>query len=132
MSLLPMGISWVIILGLMAMFGVEFNIVTIILSTFTSNAYAQKASAYLEECIKNQDSSGGIIECVVTGMPVGIGVKGIMTAKAALKAQQAGAHAIIVSNHGGYKNCCTASACTAAYKRAYEYALSRIREWQKT
>lgn len=38
-----------------------------------SNAYAQKASAYLEECIKNQDSSGGIIECVVIGMPVGIG-----------------------------------------------------------
>ena len=38
-----------------------------------SNAYAQKASAYREECIKNQDSSGGIIECVVTGMPVGIG-----------------------------------------------------------
>ena len=38
-----------------------------------SNAYAQKASAYLEECIKNRDSSGGIIECVVTGMPVGIG-----------------------------------------------------------
>lgn len=38
-----------------------------------NNAYAQKASAYLEECIKNQDSSGGIIECVVTGMPVGIG-----------------------------------------------------------
>lgn len=38
-----------------------------------SNAYAQKASAYLEECIKNQDSLGGIIECVVTGMPVGIG-----------------------------------------------------------
>ena len=38
-----------------------------------SNAYAQKASAYLEECIKKQDSSGGIIECVVTGMPVGIG-----------------------------------------------------------
>lgn len=34
MSLLPMGIGWVIILGLMAMFGVEFNIVTIILSTF--------------------------------------------------------------------------------------------------
>ncbi len=34
MSLLPMGISRVIILGLMAMFGVEFNIVTIILSTF--------------------------------------------------------------------------------------------------
>ena len=38
-----------------------------------SNAYAQKAAAYLDECINNQDSSGGIIECVVTGMPVGIG-----------------------------------------------------------
>lgn len=34
MSLLPMGIGWVIILGLMAMLGIEFNIVTIILSTF--------------------------------------------------------------------------------------------------
>lgn len=38
-----------------------------------NNAYATKASAYLEECIKTQDSSGGIIECVVTGMPAGIG-----------------------------------------------------------
>ena len=35
--------------------------------------YAQKAAEYLEECIQNQDSSGGIIECVVTGMPSGIG-----------------------------------------------------------
>lgn len=35
--------------------------------------YAKKASLYLEECIQNQDSSGGIIECVVTGMPAGIG-----------------------------------------------------------
>lgn len=32
----------------------------------------------------------------------------------------------------GHENCCTASACTAAYKRAYEYALSHIREWQET
>ena len=32
----------------------------------------------------------------------------------------------------GHENCCTASACTAAYKRDYEYALSRIREWQET
>ena len=35
--------------------------------------YAEKASAYLEECMKNQDSSGGLIECVVSGMPAGIG-----------------------------------------------------------
>ncbi len=33
-SFLPMFISWIIILGLMALFSVEFNIVTIILSTF--------------------------------------------------------------------------------------------------
>lgn len=38
-----------------------------------NNTYAQKASDYLEECMKHQDSSGGIIECIVTGMPVGIG-----------------------------------------------------------
>lgn len=34
MTFLPMCISWVIILGLMAIFGVEFNVVNIILSTF--------------------------------------------------------------------------------------------------
>lgn len=38
-----------------------------------NNEYAYKASAYLEQCMKDQDSSGGIIECVVDGMPVGIG-----------------------------------------------------------
>lgn len=38
-----------------------------------SNAYAEDAALYLEECIKNQDSSGGIIECIIDGMPAGIG-----------------------------------------------------------
>lgn len=38
-----------------------------------SNAYAEDAALYLEECIKNQDSSGGIIECIIDGMPTGIG-----------------------------------------------------------
>lgn len=38
-----------------------------------NNSYAQKASEYLQECIAGQDSSGGIIECAVTGMPAGIG-----------------------------------------------------------
>ncbi|MDO5589459.1 MAG: chorismate synthase [Lachnospiraceae bacterium] len=38
-----------------------------------NNEYAQKASAYLDECIHSQDSSGGTIECIVTGMPAGIG-----------------------------------------------------------
>lgn len=34
MAFAPMAISWVIILGLMAVFGIEFNIINIILSTF--------------------------------------------------------------------------------------------------
>ena len=38
-----------------------------------NNAYAAKASEYLEDCIKKLDSSGGIIECVITGMPAGVG-----------------------------------------------------------
>ena len=38
-----------------------------------NNAYAKKASDYLESYMKNQDSSGGIVECRVKGMPAGIG-----------------------------------------------------------
>lgn len=38
-----------------------------------NNHYAQEASDYLEQCMRNHDSSGGVIECVVTGMPAGIG-----------------------------------------------------------
>ncbi|MCB6414615.1 chorismate synthase [Dorea acetigenes] len=38
-----------------------------------NQAYALRAAEYLEECMKNQDSSGGIIECSITGLPVGIG-----------------------------------------------------------
>lgn len=38
-----------------------------------NNDYAERASAYLTECMQNQDSSGGIIECIIEGMPAGIG-----------------------------------------------------------
>lgn len=34
---------------------------------------AEKAQEYLENCIHKQDSSGGVIECRVQGMPAGIG-----------------------------------------------------------
>lgn len=33
----------------------------------------EKAVAYLKECIMNQDSVGGVVECVVEGLPAGIG-----------------------------------------------------------
>ena len=36
-------------------------------------AAAAKASEYLEECLNNQDSSGGIIECCISGLPAGLG-----------------------------------------------------------
>ncbi|HIW83855.1 MAG TPA: chorismate synthase [Candidatus Dorea gallistercoris] len=35
--------------------------------------YADKAQDYLQECIHSLDSSGGIIECQVEGLPAGIG-----------------------------------------------------------
>ncbi len=34
---------------------------------------AAEAQEYLDECINNQDSSGGIIECIITGCPAGLG-----------------------------------------------------------
>lgn len=35
--------------------------------------YAQAAEDYLKTCMEQQDSAGGVIECVITGLPVGIG-----------------------------------------------------------
>lgn len=35
--------------------------------------YAEQASAYLEKCMQEKDSSGGMIECIIDGMPAGIG-----------------------------------------------------------
>lgn len=34
---------------------------------------AQEAAEYLKQCIATQDSAGGIIECVVRGLPAGLG-----------------------------------------------------------
>lgn len=34
---------------------------------------AAEAEAFLTECLKNRNSAGGIIECIVEGLPVGLG-----------------------------------------------------------
>ena len=34
---------------------------------------AEKAATYLEQCIRNQDSAGGVIECRIRNVPVGLG-----------------------------------------------------------
>lgn len=34
---------------------------------------SQKAEEYLKNCMKNKDSAGGVIECVIKGLPAGIG-----------------------------------------------------------
>lgn len=36
-------------------------------------AAAKKAGLYLQECMKQHNSAGGIIECVINGVPAGIG-----------------------------------------------------------
>ncbi len=49
---------------------------TLITSTPTAmpdEEASQKASAYLEQCMADTDSAGGVIECVVDGVPAGIG-----------------------------------------------------------
>lgn len=33
----------------------------------------EKAETYLKECIEQQDSVGGVVECRVTGLPIGLG-----------------------------------------------------------
>ena len=38
-----------------------------------NNPYAKKAQDYLEQCMSSLDSSGGVIECVINGIPIGIG-----------------------------------------------------------
>lgn len=34
---------------------------------------AKEAQLYLDECLKNHDSSGGVVACQVTGLPAGLG-----------------------------------------------------------
>lgn len=77
---------------------------------------AQKASEYLNHCIKNHDSSGGTIECIVKGMPAGVGepvfdklnaclAKGIMSI-GAVKAVEIGDGTAVAQSTGTSNNDC--------------------------
>ena len=38
-----------------------------------SRSHAEEAAAFLEDCIRRQDSAGGVVECRIDGLPAGIG-----------------------------------------------------------
>lgn len=37
------------------------------------HAASEKAEAYLQECMQNHDSAGGVVECIADGVPAGLG-----------------------------------------------------------
>lgn len=51
----------------------HFDEITMNPLNMPNNTRAKEASGYLDTMIKNQDSSGGIIECIIKGIPAGIG-----------------------------------------------------------
>lgn len=57
MTFTPMAISWVVILGFMALFGIEFNIVNIILSTFIFGI-GDDFSIFIMDGLQNDYRSG--------------------------------------------------------------------------
>ncbi len=74
----------------------------------------RRAMAYLSECMKNKDSSGGVIECIVSGLPAGIGdpvfekldanlAKGIMSI-GAVKAVEIGDGTLVSQTRGSQNN----------------------------
>ncbi len=75
---------------------------------------SEKAENYLEQCIKNSDSAGGIIECIVKNMPAGIGdpvfekldanlAKAVMSI-GAVKAVEVGDGCAVSFSNGSFNN----------------------------
>ena len=79
-----------------------------------NNGLAKKAADYLNEMMEQKDSCGGIIECRVTGLPVGLGEpvfdkldaqlsKGIMSI-GAVKAVEIGDGFLAAASNGSTNN----------------------------
>lgn len=51
----------------------DFSVISGNALCMPSITHAEEASQYLETCMSHKDSSGGIIECFVQNMPIGIG-----------------------------------------------------------
>lgn len=73
---------------------------------------AIKASAYLEQCIAEENSAGGIIECQIMGMPAGIGEPVFEKLDASL--------AKAIFSIGAVKGLEFGSGFSAAYSTGYE------------
>lgn len=75
---------------------------------------AARAEAYLEECMRNCDSAGGVIECVATGVPAGLGepvfgkldaaLAGAVMSVGAVKAVEIGDGCAVAGTNGSRNN----------------------------
>lgn len=77
---------------------------------------AERAAAYLEECVRTQDSSGGAIECIASNLPAGLGepvfekldanlAKALMSI-GAVKAVEIGDGTLVATRRGSENNDC--------------------------
>ncbi len=74
----------------------------------------KKAAAWLDTCIHDQDSSGGVIECRITGVPAGLGdpvfgkldaaLAGAMMSIGAVKAVEIGDGVLVGTSRGSLNN----------------------------
>lgn len=75
---------------------------------------SDQAQAYLEQCMKNHDSAGGVIECIIDGVPAGLGepvfgkldalLSQAMMSIGAVKAVEIGDGVEVTTRHGSENN----------------------------
>ena len=92
MTFLPMTISWVIILGLMALFNVEFNVINIILSTFVFGVGDDYSIFIMDGLLSERSAKGGTLTSHKTAI-----ILSAFAAMAGLGAQAFGLHPAVRS-----------------------------------